>query len=111
MDVLTRMYDHHVELTGAIVDRLTEVRPEVLDQPIELPVESRPSRSATCSRTSSPSSRTIRSRPSASHPAGCAQSRCSRTSASPDGSRPDCWGYLAAYGWERDDGNGVDRFR
>jgi NAD(P)-dependent dehydrogenase (short-subunit alcohol dehydrogenase family) len=27
-----------------------------------------------------------------------------------DGSRPDCWGYLAAYGWERDDGEGVDRF-
>jgi AraC-like DNA-binding protein len=39
MDVLTRMYDHHVELTGAIVDRLGEVAPEVLDQPIELPVE------------------------------------------------------------------------
>ncbi|HVU77858.1 MAG TPA: SDR family oxidoreductase [Gaiellaceae bacterium] len=28
-----------------------------------------------------------------------------------DGSRPDCWGYLAAYGWERDDGYGVDAFR
>jgi len=28
-----------------------------------------------------------------------------------DGSRPDCWGYLAAYGWERDDGAGVDDFR
>ena len=28
-----------------------------------------------------------------------------------DGSRPDCWGYLAAYGWERDDGEGIDRFR
>ena len=28
-----------------------------------------------------------------------------------DGSRPDCWGYLAAYGWERDDGHGVDQFR
>ena len=28
-----------------------------------------------------------------------------------DGSKPDCWGYLAAYGWERDDGHGVDRFR
>ena len=28
-----------------------------------------------------------------------------------DGSRPDCWGYLAAYGWERDDGGGIDRFR
>jgi AraC-like DNA-binding protein len=39
MDVLTRMYDHHLELTGAIVDRLTRVPAEVLDQPIELPVE------------------------------------------------------------------------
>jgi NAD(P)-dependent dehydrogenase (short-subunit alcohol dehydrogenase family) len=28
-----------------------------------------------------------------------------------DGSRPDCWGYLAAYGWERDDGQGIDEFR
>lgn len=28
-----------------------------------------------------------------------------------DGSRPDCWGYLEAYGWERDDGEGVDGFR
>jgi len=28
-----------------------------------------------------------------------------------DGSRPDCWGYLAAYGWERDDGVGIDDFR
>jgi NAD(P)-dependent dehydrogenase (short-subunit alcohol dehydrogenase family) len=28
-----------------------------------------------------------------------------------DGSKPDCWGYLAAYGWEREDGEGVDRFR
>jgi NAD(P)-dependent dehydrogenase (short-subunit alcohol dehydrogenase family) len=28
-----------------------------------------------------------------------------------DGSRPDCWGYLAAYGWEREDGEGVDEFR
>lgn len=28
-----------------------------------------------------------------------------------DGSRPDCWGYLAAYGWEREDGLGVDEFR
>jgi hypothetical protein len=25
-----------------------------------------------------------------------------------DGSRPDCCGYLAAYGWERDDGAGDD---
>jgi AraC-like DNA-binding protein len=39
MDVLTRMYDHHVELTGAIVDRLPAVPVKVLDQPIELPVE------------------------------------------------------------------------
>jgi NAD(P)-dependent dehydrogenase (short-subunit alcohol dehydrogenase family) len=28
-----------------------------------------------------------------------------------DGSRPDCWGYLAAYGWDRDDGRGIDEFR
>jgi NAD(P)-dependent dehydrogenase (short-subunit alcohol dehydrogenase family) len=28
-----------------------------------------------------------------------------------DGSKPDCWGYLAAYGWERQDGEGIDRFR
>lgn len=28
-----------------------------------------------------------------------------------DGSRPDCWGYLAAYGWERDDGEGIAQFR
>jgi NAD(P)-dependent dehydrogenase (short-subunit alcohol dehydrogenase family) len=28
-----------------------------------------------------------------------------------DGSRPDCWGYLAAYGWERDDGAGIEDFR
>jgi NAD(P)-dependent dehydrogenase (short-subunit alcohol dehydrogenase family) len=28
-----------------------------------------------------------------------------------DGTRPDCWGYLAAYGWERDDGAGIDDFR
>src|SRR5215469_395309 len=28
-----------------------------------------------------------------------------------DGSRPDCWGYLAAYGWERDDGTGIEDFR
>ncbi len=27
------------------------------------------------------------------------------------GSRPDCWGYIAAHGWERDDGQGIDRFR
>ena len=28
-----------------------------------------------------------------------------------DGSKPDCWGYLAAYGWEREDGEGIARFR
>ena len=28
-----------------------------------------------------------------------------------DGSRPDCWGYIAAYGWERQDGHGIDEFR
>lgn len=28
-----------------------------------------------------------------------------------DGSRPDCWGYLAAYGWIRDDGAGIEDFR
>jgi NAD(P)-dependent dehydrogenase (short-subunit alcohol dehydrogenase family) len=28
-----------------------------------------------------------------------------------DGSRPDCWGYIAAYGWEREDGHGIDEFR
>jgi NAD(P)-dependent dehydrogenase (short-subunit alcohol dehydrogenase family) len=28
-----------------------------------------------------------------------------------DGSRPDCWGYLAAYGWEREDGEGIADFR
>lgn len=28
-----------------------------------------------------------------------------------DGSKPDCWGYLAAYGWEREDGAGIDQFR
>jgi NAD(P)-dependent dehydrogenase (short-subunit alcohol dehydrogenase family) len=28
-----------------------------------------------------------------------------------DGSRPDCWGHLAAYGWDHDDGRGIDEFR
>jgi NAD(P)-dependent dehydrogenase (short-subunit alcohol dehydrogenase family) len=28
-----------------------------------------------------------------------------------DGSRPDCWGYIAAYGWEHDDGSGIAAFR
>jgi NAD(P)-dependent dehydrogenase (short-subunit alcohol dehydrogenase family) len=28
-----------------------------------------------------------------------------------DGSRPDCWGYHAAYGWEPEDSSGIDEFR
>jgi NAD(P)-dependent dehydrogenase (short-subunit alcohol dehydrogenase family) len=28
-----------------------------------------------------------------------------------DGSRPDCWGLIAAYGWDHDDGRGIDEFR
>jgi NAD(P)-dependent dehydrogenase (short-subunit alcohol dehydrogenase family) len=28
-----------------------------------------------------------------------------------DGSRPDCWGYIAAYGWEHEDGRGIAEFR
>ncbi len=28
-----------------------------------------------------------------------------------DGSKPDCWGHIAAYGWEHDDGRGIDEFR
>jgi NAD(P)-dependent dehydrogenase (short-subunit alcohol dehydrogenase family) len=28
-----------------------------------------------------------------------------------DGSKPDCWGHLAAYGWDHEDGRGVDEFR
>jgi AraC family transcriptional regulator len=40
MDVLTSMYDHHVQLTGAIVDRLADVPDEVLDRPITISVES-----------------------------------------------------------------------
>jgi NAD(P)-dependent dehydrogenase (short-subunit alcohol dehydrogenase family) len=28
-----------------------------------------------------------------------------------DGSKPDCWGHLAAYGWDHDDGRGIDEFR
>jgi hypothetical protein len=28
-----------------------------------------------------------------------------------DGSRPDCWGYLAAYGWDQEDGLGIEQFR
>jgi hypothetical protein len=28
-----------------------------------------------------------------------------------DGSRPDCWGYHAKYGWEPDDTRGIVEFR
>lgn len=28
-----------------------------------------------------------------------------------DGSKPDCWGYLAVYGWDREDGAGIEDFR
>ena len=28
-----------------------------------------------------------------------------------DGSRPDCWGHIAKYGWEHNDGRGIDEFR
>jgi len=28
-----------------------------------------------------------------------------------DGSRPDCWGYHAAYGWEPEDHRGIEEFR
>lgn len=28
-----------------------------------------------------------------------------------DGSKPDCWGHLAAYGWDNDHGVGIDEFR
>lgn len=28
-----------------------------------------------------------------------------------DGSKPDCWGYIGAFGWERQDGTGIDDFR
>jgi NAD(P)-dependent dehydrogenase (short-subunit alcohol dehydrogenase family) len=28
-----------------------------------------------------------------------------------DGSRPDCWGYITAHGWEQEDGLGIDQFR
>jgi AraC-like DNA-binding protein len=39
MDVLTRMVDHHLWLTGEILDRLERVDGAVLDQPISLSVE------------------------------------------------------------------------
>jgi hypothetical protein len=28
-----------------------------------------------------------------------------------DGSKPDCWGHLAAHGWGHDDGRGIEDFR
>lgn len=39
MDVLARMYDHHVELTGQIIDRMGELDDAALDRPIEMSVE------------------------------------------------------------------------
>jgi AraC family transcriptional regulator len=39
MDVLIRMYDHHVQLTGDIVDRLAQLPEETLDRPITMSVE------------------------------------------------------------------------
>jgi AraC-like DNA-binding protein len=40
MDVLTRMYEHHIELTGAILDRLERLDDAELDRTVELSVES-----------------------------------------------------------------------
>ncbi len=39
MDVLTRMLDHHLSLTGEILDRAARLDDEVLDRPISLSVE------------------------------------------------------------------------
>jgi AraC-like DNA-binding protein len=39
MDVLLRMIDHHIWLTGQILDRMDGLGDEVLDRPIELSVE------------------------------------------------------------------------
>lgn len=39
MDVLTRMIDHHLELTGAVLDRARTLDDAVLDAPIRLSVE------------------------------------------------------------------------
>jgi AraC-like DNA-binding protein len=39
VDVLIRMLDHHLRLSGEIVDRLERVDPGALDRPIELSVE------------------------------------------------------------------------
>lgn len=54
MDVLTRMYDHHVELTSGIIDRLGRLPDGALDRPIELSVEgidSSPSLRDICDKT------------------------------------------------------------
>jgi AraC family transcriptional regulator len=40
MDVLARMFDHHVELTGDIIDRLSQVSDDALDRPIDISVDS-----------------------------------------------------------------------
>jgi AraC family transcriptional regulator len=39
MDVVARMYDHHLDLTAAIVDRLAQLPADTLDRPIEMSVE------------------------------------------------------------------------
>jgi AraC family transcriptional regulator len=39
MDLLASMYDHHVRLTGEIVERSDRLTDDVLDRPIELSVE------------------------------------------------------------------------
>ena len=39
MDILTRMYDHHIWLAGQIIDRLGGLTDAVVDAPIELSVE------------------------------------------------------------------------
>jgi hypothetical protein len=28
-----------------------------------------------------------------------------------DGSKPDCWGHLAKYGWDHEGGRGIEEFR
>ena len=39
MDVVISMLDHHLSLTGEIIDRLARVDPSTLDRPITLSVE------------------------------------------------------------------------
>lgn len=39
MDLITRMIDHHVWLTGEIIDRSSTLSDDVLDRPVELSVE------------------------------------------------------------------------